>query len=379
MSDSPKIHTASISRLGTYARCQTGAFLKYECGARSGSEAPHFFVGKTIHEALEAYYLGHYPTPSLAVVDIMESKLLNHGLTESQIDAAYKIGKIEADILAKFSSGAITKKDGSLYTAPRMTTAYKELAREEGLYSKIHMLDGLTLGGYKSFDVDLGKEIDHPPVELKEDGIHGIVGRIVALTKRYEETLLVPRECFESLNIESEFQFDEALSNGDLFRFKGFMDLFGKLKPEFRDKYADGKSWVLIDYKTGKAKDHESHATAADESLQLTLYASALEREFNVPPDDLYIALHYVDAAYKAHTERDPEDFNVLMPLAEAYIATKGRPGLPKRLLYSENMDCKYCDVKGECEKMFGFATKTAAARAATKDAIKILDELAKG
>jgi RecB family exonuclease len=260
-----------------------------------------------------------------------------------------------------------------------MTTAYKELAKEANLFGKIRSLDGVVLKGYTEFDVELGREVEYPPVDLKDDGIHGIVGRIVALTKRYEDTLLIPRDAFEEgkLFIEAEFKFDETLSNGDIFRFKGFMDLFGKLKPEFRDKYANGKSWVLRDYKTGKAKETEAHDTAADESLQLTLYFAALVREFDVPADDLDISLHYVDAAHNSGTEREVGDFEVLMPLAEAYVASKGNPGLPKRLLYSENMDCKYCEIKDECEKRFGFATKSAAARKASKEALKILNQMA--
>ena len=370
----PTIHTASISRLQTYGKCQCAGFLRYECGERAENEAAHFFVGKTIHEALEAYYLGHYDTPYNAVVDILERKLEKHGLTEQQIDAAYSISAIENEILEKFSSGQITKPDGTKYTAPKMTRAYKELAASSGLYRKLKALEGVTLAGFVDEDGN-----QHPPVDLKDDGVHGVVGRIIALTRRYQETLMIPRECFEEIHIESEFRFDAPLSNGDLFRFKGFMDLFGKLKPEFRKKYANGKSWVLIDYKTGKAKDIEQHATAADESLQLTLYDAALVREFGVPADDLYIALHYVDAAYAADTERDPEDFGVLLPLAEAYVASKGNPGLPKRLLYSENMDCKYCDIRGACERRFGFATRSAAARAAVKEAMPLLDQLAEG
>lgn len=367
-------HTASISRLQLYGRCQTAGFLRYECGERAEKEAPHFFVGKTIHEALEAYYEGKYHSPTAAVMDILADKLALHGLTEKQIDAAFKIGKVENEILAKFSRGEITKPDGSLYTAPKMTRAYKELASKSGLYGMVKALEGVTLQGFTD---ERGNT--HPPVDSKEDGVHALVGRIIALTKRYEDTLMIPRECFEELFVEAEFKFDEPLPNGDIFRFKGFIDLFGKLKPEFRQKHANGKSWVLRDYKTGKAKESEAHDTAADESLQLTLYAAALIREFGVPADDLDIALHYLDAAHNASTERDPEDFGVLIPLAEAYVASKGNPGLPKRLLYSENMDCKYCDIRGACEKRFGFATRSAAARAAVKEAMPLLDKLAEG
>ena len=370
----PVIHTASISRIGTAAKCSAMLHLRYDCGVRPESEASYFFVGKTFHASMEAYYECRYHLPTAALSDLLEKKLLAHGLTEKQIDAAYSVGKIEAEILEKFSSGKITKKDGSLYTAPKMTTAYKDLARAENLFGKIKSLEGVKMQAYQD---ELG--FDVPSVNLKEDGIHGLVGRLNALTKRYEETLMIPRECFEEIHIESEFKFDEPMRNGELFRWKGFMDLFGRLKPEFREKYANGKSWVLIDYKTGKAKDKELHAAAADESLQLTLYYTALIRQFGIPQDDLFVALHYVDAAYCAATERDPEDFNTLMPLAEAYVAGKGAPIICKRLTYSDNQDCGYCDIREACEKKFGFATRTAAARAAVKEAMPILDALAEG
>lgn len=370
-----QVESASISRIQAYSSCAAKAFLRYDLHAKSDLEAHYFFVGKTLHEGIESYYRGESDDVLGGTKSILLEKLHAHGLSEKEIAAALSAGDIEQTILQKFISGEIRKPTGELYSAPRMTTAYKNLAKEMGLWSRQAMLKDVTMPRITYTD-------DTPAlagVALPEGGISAMLGRIIALARKYDEKLLIPREAFEPgmIFLEEKFTMPVVLPHsGTPFSFHGFMDLFGRLKPEYRQKYAKGKSWVLIDYKTGAAKDEETHASAADESMQLTLYQAAIVRLWNVPEDDLFIALHYVDAQQVADTEREPCDMEILETAAEAYLLMKGNPGIPKRLTYSASDDCKRCELKGACEKVFGYSTKAAAARVAAKEAMAILNAL---
>lgn len=333
----PDLKPISISRLGTWAKCQAMAFLRYNLGAKADYQAPHFTVGGTIHQGLEAYYKGEVDSPVEGAMKALKEVFIKHKV-EKAFELALEVAAKEREIIVRFEKGEFRKKptkecpEGEKYTAPRMTTVYKNLVKESGLEAMQEKLQNVTLGDIK----------------LPGGGVAEMVDRVQTLIKRYSKSrMFIPRDHFESLYVEQKFDFVTFTPKGQEVRFLGFMDVFGKLKPEF------GGRWVLADYKSGKAHQPEEHQEAADGSPQLTLYEHVLVNLFDIDRKDLDMALHYLDASYPASTSRNEKHFQMLLGMVDTYLEMVDKPGLVKRLFY-DSMDCQSCELRSSCVKAFG-------------------------
>lgn len=333
--DRPDLNPLSISRFGTWAKCSALGYLRYVLKADTDYTAPHFVVGSVIHSALEAYYKGEVDDPMQGADKALRKFFEEHG-QEGAYARCCEVAEAESTIISKFERGEITKKDGSLYTAPRMTTAYKALAREAGLDQKIASLEGVVLG----------------KVKLPEGGIVELVARVKSLIQRYQRTIMVPREHFETIFVESKFDFVDLTPEGEEVRWLGFMDLVGKLKPEH------GGKWLLIDYKSGRAQSPDDHQVAADSSLQLTLYEHVLTKLWNIPREELVTGLHFLDAAFAAETERSDRHYQGLLSMVGVYRSIVGKPGLVKRIFYDDK-NCQSCEHRSACVRTFGHGCST--------------------
>lgn len=292
-------------------------------------------MGGIIHEALEDYYNGLNDSPKVAVhgkiIDTFEKK----GVRRPTIIHAIAAAKNEGELLEKFRNGTYKKPDGELYSAPRMTKVWKEQAAALGLDKAQRELAKVEVEG----------------VKLPDGGLIEVVSRILDLTSRYEDRLMVRREWLEEVHPEIGFDF---VAGG--VRFLGFMDLVAKVKPEHREKF-QGKTWILVDYKTGKAKDLAEHSAASDQSLQLSLYHHAITQELKLcQPEELYMALHYLDATFAAATSRTERDFDRLIRYGTHYQLNSSSPGLVKRLFF-DGQDCSNCELRAACIKHFGMPT----------------------
>ena len=270
----------------------------------------------------------------MAVQQLLIQDLERRGVSRTAVIQAMIASRNEQELVEEFRSGKFKKPDGSLYTSFRMTKFWKEESQKRGLVAAQRELASLEI----------------PGVELPDGGMIGLVGRIMDLTKRYEDNLMVRREMLEEIHAETSFDFVV-----DGCRFLGYMDLVAKVKPEFRHLFGD-KSWILVDYKTGKAKDLLVHTEDSHKSLQLSLYHHAISEELQLcSADDLYMSLHYLDAQFPAATQRTKEDFNQLIKLAKIYQTMGDSPGMVKRLFYEGG--CEYCELKPACIKHFGLPT----------------------
>lgn len=304
-------------------------------------------MGTIIHECIEDYYNRVNDSPKLAAQAKIIQEFTARGVARPKVIQAIAAAKSEKDLLEKFRTGEFKKPDGELYSAPRMTKIWKTEAAALGLNKTFMELASVEVKG----------------VKLPDGGLLEMVSRILDLIDRYEDKLMIDREWFEEIHPEIAFDF---LADNDV-RFLGFMDLVGKIKPEYREKFG-GKSWVLTDYKTGKAHDLEDHSNAAHESLQLTLYQHTITEELKLcSADDLYVALHYLDATYAAETTRVPSDFEKLIQLGRLYQQTCTHPGLVKRLFY-DSRDCQGCELRDACIKHFGMPTSACAKSNPTED-----------
>lgn len=341
--DVSELEPLSISRIGSRASCGAAWELRYRDRVKPEFTAPHFFVGTMVHEALESYYKGEFDSLNRAIRTILPRKLKEMGLTPLQVKYVKQVSDIESDIMGRFERGEITKPNGERYTNPRMTGAYKELAKTLGLFSARAGLENVTVGN----------------VQLPAEGIPGIVSRILSLCDRYEASILIPREYFEELHVEEGFDFVDTASDGTQVRLLGYMDLVGKIKPEYRDKFG-GKTWVLIDFKTSKSKEEEEHFEAANTSMQLSLYQHVVvsQAPFQVNPDDLYIALHYLDSELAAPTRRSEADYRLVVEQGALYYKAAAAPVIAKRLHYDGD-DCKRCEYRQACIKKHGKGTVT--------------------
>ncbi len=290
-----------------------------------------------VHEAIEAYYKNEVDTVLEGAMKSIQERFEELGLSDV-LPKVLQASAMEATILEKFSATGMYKKpDGSLYTAPKMTKVWKELAEETGLNFQLKRLRQYQLGD----------------VVLPSGGIPELVARVLYLAQRYQETILIPREAFAEIHIEQEFVFKEPIPmTGMEFEFHGFIDMYGRLKKPKRGQ----PSWVLIDYKTGKAHDNDTHDMASHSSLQLTIYWRYLTSVLGIAKDDLKIALHYVDAGRESSTIRSLQDVNVIVEMAKNYIAAMDRPGIPKRLFY-DGQDCQKCTLRDSCIDEFGYPT----------------------
>ena len=324
----------SISRIGTFASCQTKGYIRYRLKEKAPFTAPHFFVGGTLHKAIEDYYQKKFTSVLDGALWHLRDEFRKHKI-EDKFEAALKAAEIEADILDQFSNGTIRRPDGSLYSSPKMTKVYKEMATAKGLWAAQSKLKDAVLGDVRA-----------------DGGLQEVITRVLLLAERYQNTLLVPREDFNWLETERGFDFVVTAPSGRKIRFLGFLDLYGLLKSPNKQ----GKSHVLIDYKSGKAHDADEHQMSSHASLQLTLYWFVLTQLWGIPEADLDIALHYLDAAYEARTSRTMADWNRLLMLADGYDSVCNSPGLPKRLFY-DGMDCSNCEMRDNCIKHFGLPT----------------------
>jgi hypothetical protein len=326
----PDLIPLSISRFGTWAKCSALGYLRYVAKAETDFTAVHFLIGTTLHEALESYYKFEVDTPMEGVDKALKAIFEKYGEAEA-FDDCCAVALEDAKIIARFEKGEFKKPDGSKYTAPRMTTAYKNLVKETGLDKKIAKLAGVGLG----------------KVKLKEGGVVEMVARIKTLMNRYQRTIMIPRERFERLFVEGEFDFVDVAPNGKEVRWRGFMDLVGKLKPEH------GGQWVLVDYKSGRAQSIEDHQHSADASLQLTMYEHVLTQKWGIPRDNLMVALHFLDAAYEAPTNREYGQYQCLLGMVPIYQEIVGKPGLIPRLFY-DSKTCQDCENRSACVATFG-------------------------
>lgn len=309
--------------------------MRYVEKEKPALEAHYFLTGGIIHEVLEGYYKYELDSITSAVQIKLLAELEKRGCPRPKIIQALAASQAENELLAKFRSGDYKKPDGSLYTSPRMTTIYKTEAGKLGITQAVRELS----------------HVDIPGLELPQGGLIELVGRIIDLTTRYEANLLIDRDKLEEIFVEGEFDFE---FQG--VRFRGFMDLVAKVKPEFRHEFG-GKTWILIDYKTGKAHDLLEHSASANQSLQLSLYHHVVTKVLNpCTEDELYTALHYVDATFAAVTTRMPGDFERLVGYAKYYQTSDKGPGLVKRMFYDGDQ-CRRCELRDACIKRFGMPT----------------------
>ena len=295
----------------------------------------HYFItGGLIHEACEDYYRGLNDSPTAAIQQKLITDLEKRGLSRPKAISAIIAAKNEQELIDKFRSGEYRKPDGELYSAYRMTKIWKTETTRLGL---------------DLAQRELGKG-SLPGVELPDGGLVELAGRILDLTRRYEDKLLIKREKLEVIMPEVPFDFMYLGT-----RFLGFMDLVAKVKPEFRNEF-NGKSWILIDYKSGKAHPIEDHNLSAHQSMQLSLYEHVVTQELKLCDDsELYTALHYLDATHAAVTTRNRGDFKMLAGMAHYYQEQPKHPGLVKRLFYEDG--CSRCELKAACIKHFGQPT----------------------
>ncbi|MCK7495082.1 MAG: PD-(D/E)XK nuclease family protein [Comamonadaceae bacterium] len=223
-----------------------------------------------------------------------------------------------------------------------MTKAYKEMSESMGL------------NGLKT---KLASEFRDP--EMKEDAdLCELLARTLTLAEQYQKSpAFTPREMFEELWIEKGFDIIVQLLDGSYFRFKGFLDLVGKLK----EPNANGKRWVLKDWKTGKGKGEEDSFAAAHSSLQLTLYWYVCTHVWGIPEEDLDIELHFLDDCVVAPTHRSEQDWNMLLLYVSQYHKIKDTPGIPPRLFF-DSMTCQSCEYRKTCQAKFGYGTLAAEA-----------------
>lgn len=329
----PDLNPCSISRAGTWSKCTALGYLRYVEHAETDFDAHYFSTGGIIHEGLEGYYLGEFNTPQEGVEKALRDLFAKHG-QEDAYDKAIRAAEVDQKIIARFEKGEFKKKDGTLYTAPRMTNDYKRLVKEEGLDKLQEELGMVFLGKMK----------------LPEGGVVEFVQRIKSLINRYARTRMIPREHFETIFVESQFDYVDVTPRGREIRLLGYMDLVGKLKPEH------GGYWCLIDYKTGRAQANEEHQLSADNSLQLTLYENVLVKKWGIPREELKVALHFLDAAYEAPTTREDHHYQRLLQMLDAYKDIEGKPGMVKRLFYDDKT-CQGCEYRSACVATFGDAS----------------------
>jgi len=328
----------SISRIGARAECETKWFLRYRLQEKPPADAHYFLIGTLIHECIEDYYNGLNDSPKKAAQSKIIDEFTKRGVPRPQVIQAIAAAKSEKDLLARFRNGEILNPKGEPYSAPRMTKVWKQEAAALGLDRAQRELADVVV----------------PGINLPEGGLIAMVSRVLDLIDRYEDKLLIKREWLEE--IKPELGFDFVIEG---VRFLGFMDLVAKVKPEHRSKFG-GKSWILVDYKTSKAKDLEVHAAAAHQSLQLSLYHHVITQELKLcGPNDLYMALHYLDATFAAETTRQPSDIDILISAAKHYQSLPDSPGLVKRLFYDGN--CGTCELRDACIKHFGHPTSACA------------------
>ena len=333
------LEPVSISRLGCWSECQTKGYLRYVEKEQPATEAHYFLTGGLLHELFEGYYKYELDSISAVVHGKLLAELEKRGVPRPKIIQALAASKDDIDLLERFRTGEIKKPDGSSYTSPRMTKIYKDEAARLGITRAWQELSNVPV----------------PGLELPSGGLIELVGRIVDLANRYEANLLIDRDKFEEIHVEGEFDF---VFQG--VRFRGFMDLVAKVKPEFHHEFG-GRSWVLIDYKTGKAHDLTDHSASAHSSLQLSLYHHVVTNVLNYcTADELYTALHYVDATFAAVTTRMPGDFERLVGYAKLYQTQEKSPGLVKRMFYDGDQ-CSRCELRDACIKRFGLPTSACA------------------
>lgn len=299
------------------------------------------FAGTIIHEAIENYYNRNFDSVDAAVRTILPKTLLEKGLSKQQVQQLGKAIQVERRLMARFASGEICKPSGEKYTNPHMTAAYKVLAQSQGLTVMQQELASVSFDG----------------IRFKSGGITEVASRILDLCSKYDATLRIDRDHLEWVKQEEGFDFVDTAPDGSLVRFLGYIDLVAKVKPEYRNQY-NNKTYILIDYKTGAAHEAEEHFQSAHESMQLSLYqhVATHRKDWGIDPNDLFIALHYIDAALVAATERSADDYELLKALVPAFNRNKDNPGMVKRLFY-DGRECQDCELRGACIKHFGMPT----------------------
>lgn len=329
----------SVSRMGTYAKCNTAGYLKYREQARALFTAAPLWVGSRVHEGAENYYLGKAPTFFEGAMLALEKYTKDKGI-EAHFDRALQVASLEADIIDKFDRGEITNPKGEKYTNPKMTKAYKELAESTGLYR----LKASVSQHFKDAEI-------HP-----DDNLSEMVSRVLTLAERYQQSsIFTPREAFKTLWVERGFDFITKLTDGTPFRFKGFTDLVGELHEP--DQF--GNKWVLRDWKTGKGKGYDDSNVASHSSLQLTLYWFVCTHVWHIKAKTLGIELHFFDDCIAAPTIRSSVDWNMFLTLVEQYKYIKDTPGIPQRLFF-DGTTCKGCDMRDVCIAKYGYGTHAA-------------------
>ena len=131
-----------------------------------------------IHEANEDYYRGLNDSPYAAVQQKFLDDMQKRGLARSLAVQAVIASQNEQALVERFRSGEFRKPDGELYTAFRMTKIWKTESARLGL---------------DAAQRDLGR-FSLPGVKMPDGGLVELAGRIMDLTKRYEENLLVRRD-----------------------------------------------------------------------------------------------------------------------------------------------------------------------------------------
>lgn len=161
-----------------------------------------------------------------------------------------------------------------------------------------------------------------------------------AYRKRLPENLRSIKKLTDQIGTEGllEHQFNYDLDPPNNKKVKGFIDrLINK-----------GDKWFILDYKTTKAGQWRKDAKSIVHDLQLRLYARVVQREFNVPAENIHAALYYLEDGSLISTGFDQKSLLTAETcLLEAYNDIVAMP--PEAVFGNVGDHCYRCEYKDMC------------------------------